>query len=75
MESNDAGASWSGLELVDPTPVKVGPICTAGTSCAANHELLDFLQVAIDGDGKANATWTRSLDNVQQTEIRFARQF
>jgi hypothetical protein len=30
--------------------------------------------VTVDAAGRANAVWTRSIDNVSDTEIRFARQ-
>lgn len=74
LESTNGGASFSSLLTIDPTPVKVGPICTEGANCEADRELLDFQSVVIDAAGRANATWTRSIDNVSDTEIRFARQ-
>jgi len=74
LESVDGGASFTPLAVVDPVPVKTGPICTAGTGCSADRELLDFQSVTIDGAGRANAVWTRSIDGVSDTEIRFARQ-
>ena len=43
-------------------------------SLSADRELLDFQSVALDGAGRANAVWTRSIDGVSDTEIRFARQ-
>ena len=39
-----------------------------------NRELLDFQSDTMDNAGKANLTWTRSLDGVSDTEIRFAKQ-
>ena len=74
LESLDGGASFSAPAAVDTTPVKSGPVCTNGSDCAGTRELLDFQSVAIDGAGRANATWTRSIDNVADTELRFARQ-
>jgi hypothetical protein len=74
LESVDGGSTFSSLTTVDPTPVKSGPICTGGTNCSADRELLDFQSVAIDPAGRTNAVWTRSVDNVSDTEIRFARQ-
>jgi hypothetical protein len=59
VESLDGGQSFSGLTIVDPTPVKSGPICTAGTGCSANRDLGDFQSVAIDGAGKAVAAYNR----------------
>jgi len=74
LESTNGGSSFTALAVIDPLPVKSGPICTEGTDCNANRELLDFQSVALDGAGRANATWTRSIDGVSNTEIRFARQ-
>ena len=74
LESADGGATFSAPETVDSTPVKTGPICTEGTGCSGDRELLDFQSDTIDPAGRANLTWTRSIDGVSNTEIRFARQ-
>jgi hypothetical protein len=74
LESTNGGTTFSAPETVDPTVVKTGPICTEGTGCNGDRELLDFQSDAIDPAGRANLTWTRSLDGVSDTEIRFARQ-
>jgi hypothetical protein len=74
LESTDGGTTFSALETVDPTVVKSGPICTGGTGCSGDRELLDFQSDTIDNAGKANLIWTRSLDGVSDTELRFAKQ-
>ncbi|HEX2027540.1 MAG TPA: sialidase family protein [Nitriliruptorales bacterium] len=74
LESLDGGQTFSPLVTVDPEPVKTGPICTAGANCTEDRELLDFQAVAVDGEGMANVAWTRSVDNVADTQIRFAKQ-
>jgi hypothetical protein len=74
LESTDGGSTFSALETVDPTVVKSGPICTEGTGCSGDRELLDFQSDTIDNAGKANLVWTRSLDGVSDTELRFAKQ-
>ena len=74
LESTDGGATFGPLAAIDSLPVKSGPICTGGTNCSADRELLDFQSVTLDGAGRANAVWTRSIDGVSDTEIRFARQ-
>jgi hypothetical protein len=74
LESTDGGATFSAPATVDPTVVKTGPICTGGTGCSGDRELLDFQSDTIDPAGRANLTWTRSIDGVADTEIRFARQ-
>jgi hypothetical protein len=84
IESEDGGVDWLPPRVVDENPettfVKTGPICTAGTNCVADRELLEFLQVVIDGRQRANVAWTRvrqpGLPTVPaDTEIRYARQF
>jgi hypothetical protein len=74
LASTDGGATFSALQTVDPTPVKSGPICTAGTGCSGDRELLDFQAVTLDAAGRALLTWTRSLDGVADTEVRFTRE-
>lgn len=83
LESTDGGATFGPLATVDATPVKTGPICTAGIECTADRELLDFQQVAldrdIDGRPRANVTWARVVapaggGSPADTQIRFARQ-
>ena len=74
LESTDGGATFAPLAVIDSVPVKSGPICTQGVGCSADRELLDFQSVTLDGAGRANAVWTRSIDGVSDTEIRFARQ-
>jgi len=66
--------TWSSLVTVDSTVVKTGPICTGGINCSGNRELLDFQSVALDPGGMANLTWTRSINNVSTTELRFAHE-
>jgi len=74
LESLDGGVSFSTLAAIDTVPVKSGPICTEGINCSGDRELLDFQSVTVDGAGRTNAVWTRSIDGVSDTEIRFARQ-
>lgn len=61
QESTDGGSTFSAPQTVDPTPVKTGPICTGGTSCSANRELLDFQTVTIDPNGLADLAYARVL--------------
>src|SRR5207249_2752251 len=74
LESTNGGATFSPLQIVDPIPVKSGPICTEGAGCAEDRELLDFQSIAIDSANRSLLTWTRSINNVDDTDIRFARQ-
>jgi hypothetical protein len=73
MESSDGGATFGAPQTVDPTVVKSGPVCTGGINCSGDRELLDFQSLTIKG-GTSYLTWTRSIDGVSNTELRFARQ-
>ncbi|MCW3066604.1 MAG: hypothetical protein JWN32_3776 [Solirubrobacterales bacterium] len=73
-ESLDGGATFSPLQTVDATAVKTGPICTGGVNCTAGRELLDFQSVTLDNADKADLAWTRSIDNVSDTELRFGHE-
>jgi len=55
----------------DPTSVKSGPICTEGTGCSEDRELLDFQSVALDNSNLADLAYTRSIDGQSNTELRF----
>jgi hypothetical protein len=68
------GGAFTPLAVVDPTPVKSGPICVEGLNCSGDRELLDFLSVAIDPALRANVVWTRSIDGESDTEVRYSRQ-
>ena len=72
LESADGGATFSALTTVDPTPSKTGPVCTGGTSCTANRDLLDFQTVTIDPLSRANLSYVRVLSPGKQT--MFVRQ-
>jgi hypothetical protein len=74
LESTNGGATFSPLQTVDPTPVKTGPICTEGTGCNGDRELLDFQSDTLDRSGLADLAYTRSIDGVSNTELRFARE-
>jgi hypothetical protein len=74
LESTDGGATFSALQNVDPTPVKNGPICTEGTGCSGDRELLDFQSDTLDNAGNADLTYTRSINGVSDTELRFVHQ-
>ncbi len=74
LDSTDGGATFSAPQTVDPEPVKTGPICTEGTGCSGDRELLDFQSLTLDGAGRANLVWTRSIDGQSDTELRFVRE-
>jgi hypothetical protein len=73
LESIDGGSTFPAAPVtVDPTPVKTGPICTTGTTCSANRELLDFQTVTLDPSGRANISYARLSSGTVQT--MFVRQ-
>ena len=74
LESTDGGATFSAPQTVDPTAVKSGPICTQGTGCSGDRELLDFQSVALDNSNLADLAYTRSIDGNSNTELRFAHE-
>jgi hypothetical protein len=71
LESVNGGA-FSSPTTIDTTPVKTGPVCTGGTGCSANRDLLDFQTVTLDKSGRANIAYTRvtSPGTVQTMFVR-----
>jgi len=49
-------------------------VCTEGSGCSGDRDLLDFQSVALDPQNRANATWTHVITNGSDSEVRFARQ-
>jgi hypothetical protein len=61
-------AAWTTGALTT-TPMHIGDICNLGIFCLApssNRNLLDFISVAVDADGNANAVWT---DDASRPEL------
>ncbi len=56
-KSTNGGISYS-QSLVSPTSNHVGPVCTNGSACPADRELLDLFEVAIAPSGKAGIIYT-----------------
>ncbi|MDQ1732485.1 MAG: hypothetical protein QOK10_2644 [Pseudonocardiales bacterium] len=50
--SYDGGQSWVTADATPADPVQRGPICTAGTSCGSDRNLLDFMDATIDSQGR-----------------------
>jgi len=48
----DGGATWTTVDLTPNDPVQRGTICTAGTTCGTTRNLLDFIGVTVDGEGR-----------------------
>jgi hypothetical protein len=48
----DAGRTWSLSDATPNDPVQRGSICTGGTTCGTDRNLLDFMDVQIDKQGR-----------------------
>jgi hypothetical protein len=49
----DGGQSWQTVDATPTDPVQRGSICTGGTTCGDDRNLLDFMDVTVDGEGRA----------------------
>jgi hypothetical protein len=48
----DGGASWVTVDDTPSDPVQIGSICTGGTTCGNDRNLLDFIGSTIDKQGR-----------------------
>jgi PKD repeat protein len=48
----DGGATWTTVDATPDDPVQVGSVCTAGTTCGADRNLLDFNDMQVDSEGR-----------------------
>jgi hypothetical protein len=48
----DGGASWTTVDATPTDPVQIGSICTGGTTCGNDRNLLDFIGSTIDKQGR-----------------------
>jgi hypothetical protein len=48
----DAGGTWTTVDATPNDPVQRGSICTAGTTCGSTRNLLDFMDIAVDAQGR-----------------------
>lgn len=71
--SSDGGATFSPLVAADPTPAKVGPICTAGAACSGDRELGDFQSAAVDSSDHVELAYVNATSSATSTQIRFVR--
>jgi hypothetical protein len=82
----DGGQTWQTVDATPTDPVQRGSICTAGTTCGADRNLLDFNDITIDkyghvevayADGCTGAcvTSTKVADNTHTAKATIARQY
>jgi hypothetical protein len=48
----DGGRTWTTVDTTPNDPVQLGSICTAGTTCGADRNLLDFNDLKMDYEGR-----------------------
>ncbi|MGZ4633525.1 MAG: hypothetical protein ACXV2G_12765, partial [Actinomycetes bacterium] len=48
----DGGVSWVTTDVTPNDPVQKGSICTGGTTCGNDRNLLDFMDITIDKQGR-----------------------
>jgi hypothetical protein len=48
----DGGAHWKTVDATPNDPVQKGSICTSGTTCGQDRNLLDFMDVTVDPQGR-----------------------
>jgi len=53
----DRGDHWSLASGTGDDPVQIGSICTAGTTCGADRNLLDFNDIQLDAEGRVLAAY------------------
>lgn len=55
------GAAWT-VTRVSDDPVKTGPVCPRGAACTADRELLDYVSLDYDLDGRLHFAFARSRE-------------
>jgi len=80
--TTDGGASWVTADLTPSDPVQRGTICTTGTTCGTTRNLLDFMDITVDEEGRVLVgyadgcvgTCVSGGANTFASEARIARQ-
>jgi CARDB len=53
----DGGQTWVSTDATPNDPVQRGSICTGGTTCGNDRNLLDFIDVTVDKSGRVEAAF------------------
>jgi hypothetical protein len=83
--TDDGGRSWKTVDATPKDPVQRGSICTTGTTCGSDRNLLDFNDITVDkfghvlvgyADGCTGSCVNSTLvaDNGQTAKATIARQ-
>ncbi len=50
--TTNGGSTWTTVDATPGDPVQRGSICLEGTTCGASRNLLDFMDVTVDAEGR-----------------------
>ena len=64
----DGGKTWVTSDATPNDPVQVGSICTGGTSCGNDRNLLDFIDVTTDDHGRVEVAFADGCINACVTD-------
>src|SRR3954471_1694018 len=78
----DSGATWTTVDVAPNDPVQRSTICTSGTTCGTTRNLLDFMDLTVDPEGRALVGYADGCvgacvtggANTYAAEARIARQ-
>ncbi|HEX2643653.1 MAG TPA: hypothetical protein VHU81_11735, partial [Thermoanaerobaculia bacterium] len=48
----DGGTTWTTIDATPNDPVQRGSICMSGSTCGSTRNLLDFMDIAVDAQGR-----------------------
>ncbi|GGN94319.1 hypothetical protein GCM10011579_093680 [Streptomyces albiflavescens] len=63
----DGGQSWVTVDATPTDPVQKGSICTGGTTCGQDRNLLDFIDVTLDAQGRVLAAYADGCTGICAT--------
>ena len=69
----NSGPNFRSVQISD-RPNHAGDICTSGTNCAGNRNLLDFFTVDVDHLGAAHVVWSDDNNSRNFTRDLYSRQ-
>jgi hypothetical protein len=64
----DGGATWQTSDATPTDPVQRGSICTGGTTCGNDRNLLDFIDSTIDSHGRIEVGYADGCINACVTD-------
>ena len=68
----DGGKTWVTSDATPNDPVQVGSICTGGTACGDDRNLLDFIDVTTDNHGRVEVAFADGCINACVTDPQHA---